>query len=96
MSDSDEMRVIQCRCGSRLCHESLETIRIARCVLTEDLERQITAEHGVFGEVDLPMPPRAIRRVMSKRRIVVFDRSSSDITRSYLTGRAPSRIVVIM
>ena len=85
--DGDEMRVIQCGRGSRLQHESLETIRIARDALAKDLEREIAAEHGVFGEIDLAhaaardqagnveAPDRRVRQVL-------FGHQGS----SYLTG----------
>ena len=78
-------------------HESLETIRIARYVLTEDLERQITAEHGVFGEVDLPHAAARdqagnVEAPDCRVRQVLFGHHEGVI----LPDRAPSRIVVIM
>ena len=48
--------MIERRCGARLEHEPLQAVRIARDVLTQDLERQITPKDGVLGEINLTHP----------------------------------------
>src|SRR5262245_4936898 len=81
------MRVVQCRRGPRLQHESLEAIGIAGDALAKDLEREIAAEHGVFGEVNLPHATardQAGNVEAADRRVrqVLFGHQGS----SYLTG----------
>ena len=69
--------MVQRRRGSRFLHETVEPVRVPGHVLPEDLQSQVAAKYRVTGQVDFAHPTRAIRRIISKRLIVVLEKSGS-------------------
>jgi hypothetical protein len=51
--------MIQIRSGSGFLLEALETILVGGVLLAQNLDRDLTAEFHVFGQIDFAHPARA-------------------------------------
>ena len=54
--DRDDVRMVQRGCGSGFLDKTLEPVRIPGHVLTQDLQRQVAAEHRIARHVDFAHP----------------------------------------